>query len=128
VGMMATGARSQRKRLPMQRKATDQQLLACCRAGLTLTETANRFGLSSPTVHERARKLGLVFVKRPGIHSEPQEDTCAACSEQKLCLMCHKLRVAALPCESDLLVNGHSEAQLESVHEWQYWFARLSTS
>jgi len=25
-------------------------------------------------------------------------------------------------------VNGHSEAQLESVHEWQYWFTKMRTS
>jgi len=80
--------------------ASDQDIIAFQQAGFTATEAAKQLGVSEGAVRQRTKKLGIVFTKRQGIPSRVRD--CDNCPDRKLCIMCHRLRVEALPCERSM--------------------------
>ena len=102
-----------------QRKASDQAVIACQQAGFTATEAAKQLGASEGAMRQRAKKLGIEFAKRQGIPSRVLD--CDDCPDRKLCIMCHRLRVEALPCEWNL--EGAAEDRLPE--RWPQRYALL---
>ena len=102
-----------------QRKASDQAVISCQRAALTATETAKKLGVSEGAVRQRAKRLAIVFAKRQGLPSRVLD--CDECPDRKLCVMCHRLRVEALPCEMNL--EGAAEDRLPE--QWPQRYALL---
>ena len=100
---------------------TDSQAIACQRAGLSSTETARLLGVSQACVYFRAQKLQIKFVSKQG-QRPTKWQTCQTCKDRKLCLLCHRLHVAALPCEKDLLFSGHSEPD---PYIWPRYYLKL---
>ena len=88
---------------------TDSQAITCQQAGLSSTETARLLGVSQASVYLRAQKLQITYTSKQGQRPKRKWQTCQTCKDRKLCLLCHRLHVAALPCEKDMLFSGHSE-------------------
>jgi len=102
------------------------QLIACQEAGMSSTETARQLGVSQPAVAWRAARLELVFVSKQGQGPKRKWRTCQSCADRKLCLLCHRLHVAALPCEEDLPYAGlHSEAETDP-NVWPQYYQGLT--
>jgi len=101
------------------------QLITCQQAGMSSTETAKFLGVSQPAVAWRAARLEprLVFVCKQG--QGKRGTSCKSCPDRKLCLLCHRLHVAALPCEADLPYSGHSEAETDP-YVWPDYYQRLT--
>ena len=102
------------------RKVSDADILAHQRAGRTATESATMLGVTDGAVRYRAKKLGVKFVKRPGTPSRALE--CKDCPDRKLCVMCHKLRVCAIPCEG--LLPGAAEDKVPATWPKRYAILR----
>ena len=101
---------------------TNEQVLACQREGLSATETGRLLGVSQSAVDWRAKKLRIKFVSKQGQGKRRPWQTCLSCKQRKLCLLCHRLHVAALPCEIELTVHGINESDPQI---WPHYYARL---
>jgi hypothetical protein len=106
-----------------RRKASDQDILACQQAGLTVTESANALGVSEGAVRQRAKKLCVKFISRRGTPSRALGEivSCETCPDRKLCIMCHRLGVHAIPCEAEL--SDLAEDRIPA--RWPARYARL---
>ena len=102
-------------------KASNQDILACQRSGMTVTETARLLEVSDGCVRQRAKRLRVTFAKRQGIPSRGDVYDCDNCPDRKLCVMCHRLRVEAIPCEGNLM--GAAEDRLPE--RWAQRYALL---
>lgn len=105
-------------------RMTDSQAIACQQAGLSSTETARLCRVSQACVHLRAKKLKITYTNKQGKRPKRKWKTCQSCKDRKLCLLCHRLHVAALPCEIDLPYAGlHSETD---PCLWPHYYLKLT--
>ena len=102
---------------------TIDQLLTCQRDGLSATETARLLGVTQSAVDWRAKRLRIKFVNKQGQGKRRPWQTCLSCKNRKLCLLCHRLHVAALPCEVELPLHGISEADPQL---WPHYYLKLT--
>ena len=102
----------------MRRKAVDQDIRICQQSGLTASEAARLLHVSEGCIRQRAKRLQVEFVRRRGTPSRARDEIadrtqrrpCAECADRKLCILCHRLRVEAIPCEDNLV--GAAEERL----------------
>lgn len=81
------------------KKITDEQITACSHAEMSSSEAAEALGVSQSCIYRRALKLKIKFISKRGQQPKRKRPNCKTCKERKLCLLCHRLHVAAVPCE-----------------------------
>lgn len=108
-------------------KVTDQQLLACHDANMSLAEAARTLDVSQACIYRRAQKLELVFANKRGQRRKRPAFSCRTCKERKLCLLCHRLHVSALPCEAALSPPFRDIVEGDPCR-WPKYFLRLRQS
>lgn len=103
-------------------KMTNEQVLACQKAQMSAAEAARSLGVTRQAIAKRGKKLKITFARKRRHWSRRYR--CFGCAKRKLCLLCHRLHVAALPCEATLILYD-GEQYDESMADPCVWPAYL---